>query len=75
MPEGVSFVGGHPIAGSDRTGIATATADLFSGARCILTPTEKTDKAALKKSPHYGSRSAQQFLLWMQRSMTGYTPP
>jgi prephenate dehydrogenase len=49
MPEGVSFVGGHPIAGSDRTGIATATADLFSGARCILTPTEKTDKAALKK--------------------------
>ena len=49
MPEGVSFVGGHPIAGSDRTGIETATADLFSGARCILTPTEKTDKAALKK--------------------------
>lgn len=49
MPEGVSFVGGHPIAGSDRTGIDTATADLFSGARCILTPTAKTDKAALKK--------------------------
>lgn len=49
MPEGVSFVGGHPIAGSDRTGIDSATADLFAGARCILTPTEKTDKAALKK--------------------------
>ena len=49
MPEGVSFVGGHPIAGSDRTGIDLATADLFAGARCILTPTEKTDKAALKK--------------------------
>ena len=41
MPEGVSFVGGHPIAGSDRTGIDLATADLFSGARCILTPTKK----------------------------------
>lgn len=49
MPEGVSFVGGHPIAGSDKTGIDTATADLFLGARCILTPTAKTDKAALKK--------------------------
>jgi prephenate dehydrogenase len=49
MPEGVSFVGGHPIAGSDKTGIDTAAADLFTGARCILTPTEKTDKAALKK--------------------------
>ncbi|RJQ40349.1 MAG: prephenate dehydrogenase/arogenate dehydrogenase family protein [Nitrospiraceae bacterium] len=49
MPEGVSFIGGHPIAGSDKTGIDTATADLFAGAGCILTPTEKTDKAALKK--------------------------
>jgi len=49
MPEGVNFVGGHPIAGSDKTGIETASADLFSGARCILTPTKKTNKAALKK--------------------------
>jgi len=49
MPEGVNFVGAHPIAGSDKTGIDTATADLFSGARCILTPTKKTNKAALKK--------------------------
>lgn len=49
MPEGVSFVGGHPIAGSDRTGIDSATADLFAGARCILTPTEKTGKTVLKK--------------------------
>ncbi len=49
MPGGVSFVGGHPIAGSDRTGIDTATADLFIGAKCILTPTEKTDKTALNK--------------------------
>ena len=50
MPPGVNFVGGHPIAGSDRTGIDTATADLFSGAKCILTPTKKTGKAALNKT-------------------------
>ena len=47
MPEGVSFVGGHPIAGSDRSGIDSASADLFSGAKCILTPTAKTDKESL----------------------------
>jgi prephenate dehydrogenase len=48
MPEGICFVGGHPIAGSDRSGIDTATADLFLGAQCILTPTGKTDKNALE---------------------------
>jgi prephenate dehydrogenase len=47
MPAGVSFVGGHPIAGSDRSGIDSASADLFSGAKCILTPTAKTDKESL----------------------------
>lgn len=47
MPEGISFVGGHPIAGSDRSGIDSASADLFSGAKCILTPTAKTDKESL----------------------------
>jgi prephenate dehydrogenase len=48
MPPGVCFVGGHPIAGSDRSGIDTAAADLFRGALCIITPTEKTDKDALE---------------------------
>jgi len=49
MPGGVNFVGGHPIAGSNRTGIDTATADLFSGAQCIITPTKNTNIKALKK--------------------------
>ncbi len=49
MPEGVNFVGAHPIAGSEKTGIDTASAGLFSGARCILTPTEKTDKSSFRK--------------------------
>jgi prephenate dehydrogenase len=48
MPDGICFVGGHPIAGSDRSGIDTATADLFRGTLCIITPTEKTDKDALE---------------------------
>ena len=49
MPPGVFFVGGHPIAGSDRSGIDTAAAEIFYGAKCIITPTENTDKDALEK--------------------------
>jgi prephenate dehydrogenase len=49
MPENVSFVGGHPIAGSDRSGIDTAAAEIFKNAKCIITPVENTDKDALGK--------------------------
>ncbi len=49
MPEGVYYVGSHPIAGSDRSGIDDAKADLFNNARCIITPTENSNKDALKK--------------------------
>lgn len=48
LPKDVCFVGGHPIAGSDRSGIGSANAELFRDAKCILTPTEHTDPAALK---------------------------
>ncbi len=46
MPEGVSFVGCHPIAGNHKSGIDAATPDLFAGAQCIITKTDKTDKKA-----------------------------
>lgn len=41
------FVGGHPIAGSDRSGIDTASASLFRQNRCIITPTRHTEQRAL----------------------------
>lgn len=43
------FVGSHPMAGSDQTGIEAARRDLFQGAVCILTPTGQTDPAALQE--------------------------
>lgn len=42
MPAGVDFVGGHPIAGGSVSGVAHARADLFAGARVVLTPTAGT---------------------------------
>jgi prephenate dehydrogenase len=47
LPPGVHFVPGHPIAGTERSGSAAAFATLYQGRHCILTPTDKTDPAAL----------------------------
>lgn len=32
------FIGSHPMAGSDRSGLAAANADLFKGSICLMTP-------------------------------------
>ncbi|HUU89914.1 MAG TPA: prephenate dehydrogenase [Phycisphaerae bacterium] len=42
MPKGRTFVGCHPIAGSEKRGIAYARPDLFEGATCVVTPTDRT---------------------------------
>jgi len=49
IPRGVHFVGAHPIAGKEKTGAAAGSEDLFSGRRCILTPTQQTDPQALER--------------------------
>ena len=36
------FIGGHPLAGAETSGVENARADLFDGARWYLTPTAKT---------------------------------
>jgi len=46
---GKKFVGAHPMAGSERSGLAAARSDLFEGAPCLLTPTEATDAHALER--------------------------
>ncbi|MFQ5894001.1 MAG: prephenate dehydrogenase, partial [Nitrospinota bacterium] len=42
-----AFVGGHPIAGTERSGVEASFETLFEGYRCILTPTARTDLEAL----------------------------
>ena len=48
LPPTARFVGSHPMAGSEKRGVRFARAELFQGARCILTPTARTDPAALQ---------------------------
>ena len=49
LPTGVAFVGGHPIAGSESRGFGAARHDLFDGSVCILTPTARTPRQALRR--------------------------
>ncbi|MEZ5571373.1 MAG: prephenate dehydrogenase/arogenate dehydrogenase family protein [Halioglobus sp.] len=42
------FILGHPIAGSERSGVEAAEADLFVNHRVVLTPVEGNDHAAVE---------------------------
>jgi prephenate dehydrogenase len=57
---GLRFVGGHPMAGSDRAGVKNADAALLENAVWVLTPTDGTDPQALAKVrafvEHLGAR-------------------
>ena len=44
LGKGGSFVGSHPMAGSEAKGCSFARADLFAGATCIITPTPSTPR-------------------------------
>jgi prephenate dehydrogenase len=41
------FVGSHPMAGSEKTGLAAARADLFNNAICLVTPTPQSPAHAV----------------------------
>ncbi len=49
----LSFVGSHPLAGSEQAGYRVARADLFRGATVVVTPTEATELGALKKTTEF----------------------
>lgn len=42
------FVGSHPMAGAEKTGVAAARADLFVEAVCVVTPTPHSNRAAVR---------------------------
>ncbi len=63
LPATISFVGGHPIAGKEISGIEAADAALFKQCVYCLTPTKRTSPAALEKSrcAHRRARRARAF--------------
>jgi len=46
---GPRFVGGHPIAGTEKSGVENSFGELFEGKKVVITPTERTDKTALEE--------------------------
>ena len=58
-----TFVGSHPIAGSEKSGYAVARADLFDGALVIVTPSETSAPRAVKTVTafweHLGARVSE----------------
>jgi prephenate dehydrogenase len=53
LPPEVTFVGGHPLAGSEKRGTQYADADLFQDRLTVLTPTPATVPEALKQVKHF----------------------
>ncbi len=49
LPGRFTFVGGHPLAGSERAGIEAARPDLFVGRRWLFTPDPPASSEALDK--------------------------
>ena len=49
VPDGVHFVPGHPVAGTESSGPDAGSAELFQGRWCILTPPEGVDPGAVER--------------------------
>lgn len=49
VPQGVHFIPGHPIAGTEQSGPESGFAELFINRWCILTPLPGADPAAVEK--------------------------
>jgi cyclohexadieny/prephenate dehydrogenase len=56
VPEGVHFIPGHPLAGTEKSGPDAGFADLFDNRWCIFTPLQGTDPEALEKLSEFWRR-------------------
>jgi len=48
IPEGISWISSHPIAGTEESGPESGFADLFKNKWCIITPSKKTKESEIK---------------------------
>jgi prephenate dehydrogenase len=56
LPQGVHFVGSHPMAGSEKRGVEAARADLFQRALCITTPSHGANHQAVAAVESFWNR-------------------
>jgi prephenate dehydrogenase len=50
---GAHFVGSHPMAGGEKMGVLAAKADLYANAVCVVTPTKRSNAAAVRKVENF----------------------
>lgn len=46
---GAHYIGSHPMAGAEKTGVSSARVDLFQDAVCVITPAADSNRAAVRK--------------------------
>lgn len=49
LPEGVTFVASHPLAGSEKTGFEFSDPELFQNRPCVVTPVDSLPQEAVNK--------------------------
>jgi prephenate dehydrogenase len=57
LPEGVLFIGGHPMAGSEQRGITAADPFLYQNAIYVLTPVDGVSEPAVNKFSSFLEKS------------------
>jgi len=60
VPKTIHYVGAHPIAGGEQSGLEAARSDLLTDAKCIITPTANTQAEALQRVTEFWSAVGMQ---------------
>ena len=60
VPKTIHYVGAHPIAGGEQSGLEAAREDLLTGAKCIITPTANTQAEALERVTEFWAEMGMQ---------------
>lgn len=58
-----NFIGCHPLAGSEKKGVANFNPDIFKGSICVITPSNKTGIKTLRKVKLFWQKIGAQVIL------------